>query len=487
MSLEATPDRFAAADRSEPSRFPRLQPGLQRLATWLPTLPLAGLITILAWPFLDVPAVTGLDPSWRIGLHMGTWLDLRQGVDLVFTYGPLGFLSIPTPYLGATSLLALIATVAVYLSLVTVLLVEARRVVPSWAAGLVVLAIARTFVSLPPFEAFQALTFIACVEVLAGRIRLPAPTIAAVLGVAAGVALLGKLNVGVFVASMGAVTALAIDRRWWRGLAVFAAASAATGLLLWIATGQAWTDLPDFVSGAVQTIGGYSEAMGTNRDGTLLWVYMAFVGLGILFGWTAFRMSEGWPRASSRRTDAGLPDPRLRIVEDRVHSPIPDLYLRDDPRVSGRHRRTAARPTAVVDVAARCRRRLRRGPRADTRFVRRRGRVGPVTGLRDRDRSHPGPGSSRSGAQPGKPAQALRTRPDDARGARRNPRLGRSIRGRGGVRIPGGGLGAAAGDAVVRGVHPGPGPPERRSPRLPRRAGTDPAIRDVRRPIRPIG
>ena len=148
---------------------------------------------------------------------------------------------------------------------------------------------------LPPFEAFQALTFIACVEVLAGRIDCR-PGHRGRDGHGAGVALLGKLNVGVFVASMGAVTAIAVDRRWWRGLAVFAAASAATGLLLWIATGQAWTDLPDFVSGAVQTIGGYSEAMGTNRDGTLLWVYMAFVGLGILFGWTAFRMSEGWPR-----------------------------------------------------------------------------------------------------------------------------------------------------------------------------------------------
>jgi len=257
---------------------------------------LAGLITALAWPFLDVPAKTGLDPSWRIGLHMETWLDLRQGVDFVFTHGPLGFLSIPTPYLGGTSLLALVASFAVYVSLVAVLLVEARRVVPLWAAVLVVLAIARSFASLPPFEALQALVFVACLEALAGRIRLPAPSVAVAFGVVAAIALLGKANVGVFIASMGAVTSLAIERRWWRGFVPFAAAAAVTGLVLWVATGQALRDIPDFVSGAAQIISGYSEAMGTDRDDTLFWIYIAFIAIAVLFAWTAFRMSEGWPR-----------------------------------------------------------------------------------------------------------------------------------------------------------------------------------------------
>ncbi len=140
-------------------------------------------------------------------------MHLRQGVDFVFTYGPLGFLGVMRPYLGATSLLALVATGAIIFGLVVAMLIEARRIVPLWAAALVTLAIARTFVMLPPFEAFQALVLIACFEALAGRIRVPAPTFAVSLGVAAGAAALGKLNVGVFVTAMGAATAVAVDAR----------------------------------------------------------------------------------------------------------------------------------------------------------------------------------------------------------------------------------------------------------------------------------
>ena len=53
------------------------------------------------------------------------------------------------------------------------MLVEARRILPLWAAFIVTLLVARIFVVLPPFEAFQALFFIWCVEALADRIRLP--------------------------------------------------------------------------------------------------------------------------------------------------------------------------------------------------------------------------------------------------------------------------------------------------------------------------
>jgi hypothetical protein len=295
-TLPTTVGRVSAPIGSMLARAADRHPTVARVAAGAPIWILAALITALAWPFLDLRAAPGLDRSWQIGLHLGNWMDLRHGVDLIFTYGPLGFLSVPQPYLGGTSALALVASGAVYFSLVAVLLIEARRVVPLWAAALVVLVIARTFVKLPPFEAFQALMFIACVEALAGRIRLPAPAIAAAFGIAAGVATLGKLNVGVFVAAMAGVTALAIDPRWWRGLGVFVAAAVATDLGLWIVTGQRLGDIGAFASGALQTISGYSEAMGLDIDPVLLWIYPAFVGVAVLFGWTAYRMSADWPR-----------------------------------------------------------------------------------------------------------------------------------------------------------------------------------------------
>ena len=255
---------------------------------------LAVFITVLSWPFPNRAPTIGLDPSWHMALHLAASMDLRQGVDMVFTYGPLGFLSIPTPYMGVTTLFALLATVTIYFGLVAILLVEARRVVPLWAAVLIVIAIGRTFVALPPFEAFQALVFVVCVEALADRINLPTPAIALAIGIGAGFASLGKLNVGVFIAAMGAVTAMSIDRRWWRGLGVWAVAAVVTGLLGWMATGQRFEDLAAYASGAMQLISGYSDAMGTDRDPGLHWIYPAFIGVAALFGWTAVRMSARW-------------------------------------------------------------------------------------------------------------------------------------------------------------------------------------------------
>lgn len=261
-------------------------------------LAVAAIITLLAWPILTRPAAIGLDPSWLTALHLSVWDHLRQGVDFVFTYGPLGFLAAPEPYLGGTSLLALLTSGAIYLGLITILLIEARRLVPLWAAALIVFLIARMFTSLPPFEAFQALIFVVAVEALAGRIRLPAPVFCTALGVAAAIALLGKLNVGIVVAAMGCATAATVDRRWWRGLALYAGAMIVTLLTLWIALGQGIGDLPAFGSAASELVAGYSDAMGTDRDPGLLWIYLVFAGVVALIGWIALTMSRDW---SSRR------------------------------------------------------------------------------------------------------------------------------------------------------------------------------------------
>lgn len=124
-------------------------PAAASVAERAPLVGLGLVITLLAWPIIAKPIATGLDQSWQIALHLAMWDRLRQGVDIVFTYGPLGFLSVPEPYLGASSLLALLATGAVYLGLVTALLVEARRILPLSLAALVVLMVARLFAGLP--------------------------------------------------------------------------------------------------------------------------------------------------------------------------------------------------------------------------------------------------------------------------------------------------------------------------------------------------
>ena len=88
---------------------------------------LAFFITALSWPFPNRAPTTGLDPSWHIALHLAASMDLRQGVDMVFTYGPLGFLSIPNSVHRSHDPVRPAGDGHHLLRLVAILLIEARE------------------------------------------------------------------------------------------------------------------------------------------------------------------------------------------------------------------------------------------------------------------------------------------------------------------------------------------------------------------------
>jgi hypothetical protein len=56
------------------------------------------LIYFIPFPIFFAPS-TGLDPSWRISLNMAIDKGLIFGKDIVFTYGPLGYLETRIPEL----------------------------------------------------------------------------------------------------------------------------------------------------------------------------------------------------------------------------------------------------------------------------------------------------------------------------------------------------------------------------------------------------
>ncbi len=205
----------------------------------------------------------------------------------------------PAPFFGASSILAIVATAGVYLAAAATLLVLASRLLPGWAAVAVVLVTARAvFPFLPPFETLQALLFVWCVEaVLAERIRVRAEWLIAGAGIVAAVALMGKINVGVFAAGMLLVAAAALGRPWWRGAAIFAGVAAAGCLVIWLVTGQPLGALPPFVTDSIEIVRGYSEAMVVDTHPTLRWVYAAYViGIAIL-AWLGWQVTRDRPRS----------------------------------------------------------------------------------------------------------------------------------------------------------------------------------------------
>jgi hypothetical protein len=78
-------------------------------------------------------ATTGLDPSWQLGLNLAHGRGMVAGRDVVFTYGPLGYLNFPEPVSG-TPVLAFAYRIGLYL-LLLVALTRLVWILPSKAAA----------------------------------------------------------------------------------------------------------------------------------------------------------------------------------------------------------------------------------------------------------------------------------------------------------------------------------------------------------------
>jgi hypothetical protein len=78
-------------------------------------------IALLGWPSSGHRPAVGLDPSWKLGATFTHVQGLTYGDDIVFNYGPLGFVSAPMVgggrwfLLGIVGLAALAGIIAVSL------------------------------------------------------------------------------------------------------------------------------------------------------------------------------------------------------------------------------------------------------------------------------------------------------------------------------------------------------------------------------------
>ena len=231
-------------------------------------------ISVLSWPLLPVPPSPGLDASFQAGLEMGAAAGMDVGTQIVSTYGPLAFLSFAQPVYGPTSALALLYAAAVVVALVAVLVHRAAAVFPFVAALAVAYVGAQAIKWLGVPEMALALTAIVAILALeraaAGR---DIPTWAVVMaGAVVAAFALGKLNTGIAITGVAAVTAAAIGGRQ---LVVLAGASLAATVVLWFASGQGLSNLIPFVTSSIATIVGYNSAMAVQGDVSLHWLFGA--------------------------------------------------------------------------------------------------------------------------------------------------------------------------------------------------------------------
>jgi hypothetical protein len=249
-------------------------------------------------------AYAGLDPSWAVGLNAARGYGLRFGSDLLYTYGPLGFLDNPLTLSRGQYILGIIFAIVAVFALWVMAYLALRRLMSPRAAALLSTAVAVLFASA---TGPSTLLVIACA--MAGLLRLSTrgdlgamrPRIEALsvgVGSVAGLLVQIKLPAGVAALAVAVILAVA-DRPWRRALLNLAATSAAvlvSFLVLWRSDGQLLADLPPWLRGSLQVSAGYGEAMGYERpDGGLGYVVAGAVV--VVIGVLAALAARQLPRA----------------------------------------------------------------------------------------------------------------------------------------------------------------------------------------------
>lgn len=268
---------------------------LNRLARRGATPGLVFLLALLTWRDVSFAPVAGLDPSWHAALHMAARQRMTFGDDLVFTFGPLGFLTQPVVYYLSTGLLSALYVLALQAALCGSLLGVLRRTLPLGAAAALTFLLLSATRDLKAAEAVMVVAVLVAIGLLRGdhsaRVE---RTLVVVAGVVAGSHLLVKFNTGMVVTAVGAVTAWHVGRRTWRSEGVFAGTAAASLVAGWLVTGNSLGDLRAYVVGSLQVASGYSESLGIElheRAG----FYPAAAVVTVLVLALGWRASRRWP------------------------------------------------------------------------------------------------------------------------------------------------------------------------------------------------
>lgn len=275
-------ERAAAGSAAAAGPAPPIARTQQLLAGRAGTV-LGGLLVALATWFVGFanPGY-GLDPSWGAGLYMAIEHGIPFGDDVVFTYGPLGFLVAPVGWFAGLAAIAYLWQAAVHVVLALGLVWALRR-----TFGLAV-AVIGSFLALALLIAVEAAFAIAAIVAFAAlrrdRPRWALPALIVGGAAFAAVQVLFKLSIGppVFVMLVLAVIGAAASRR--QIAAFFAVFAVALGGL-WLISGQQLGALPAYVSNGREIISGYSEAMLISHAGAVehtlgvLAVLAAWIGL----------------------------------------------------------------------------------------------------------------------------------------------------------------------------------------------------------------
>jgi len=233
-------------------------------STWT----LGGLVFAASWGGGAVAPYPppSIDSSAHAGLQLAAVQGLDFGSDIVFTYGPLGFLKSYLVFEVWPARLATLYGLALHLALSISLVWAARRSFPLVAAIAVAFVGASLMrgdlgaIGIRDDAGVVVLPLIFCVAALAADAPLWVRRIVVYGGGPfAALELLAKLNTGLIVLAIVAITVAAIEQDRRRNLTILATGFAVSYAVLWFAAGQSVGNFSDYVVSSFQIASGYSS------------------------------------------------------------------------------------------------------------------------------------------------------------------------------------------------------------------------------------
>lgn len=248
-----------------------------------PTLLMALVMTVISWPLTSLVPQAGVDGSWQAGLAMAFEHHIQWGSHVNFTYGPLGFLVVPTLYFGRTAFLSLTYLGLSRWVLFTLLIKSARPKFPRYWALPVAYVVGATAVALvDSADLLMACALLLAVVATRSSSEANATWATSAVAAIAAVGFLLKFSVGLLALGM-TVLAVAGRPRWRRHVLPAIGVFGVTLVVLWVGTGNTVTNLALYFRMSTYIADGYAGTMSveTGRDNE--WYYAATVLVFLFF------------------------------------------------------------------------------------------------------------------------------------------------------------------------------------------------------------
>ena len=281
-------DSSASADRRRVA-LRSLLARIWTVACWvLPPL----VIMVLGWAPLTFQVSSSVDYGWVSALYMAVHDGLSFGTRVVFTYGPLGFLTQPEVWHVHLAILAFIYTVAIRFGVAAAIYHRARATFSSVIAFAIAVVVVSVGLGMAQNGEVVLMMIVAAWALDRGITGDLSIGFAALAGAYVGFQSLSRISVGVVLGLVLAILVVGLPERRRVCAVVAVGGLLASIVAFWLISGQDLGTLPSYLARTSQVAAGYTSAMSA-EDPSLGWEYAAaFIGLALGI-WAAFVTSDG--------------------------------------------------------------------------------------------------------------------------------------------------------------------------------------------------